>query len=60
MTKDDFEELLFQIECDLTTLAFVVLKLTHVIEWAWFWVLFPVWASIITKLIMMKSKGSKK
>jgi len=27
----------------LLTVAFVVLKLTHVIDWAWVWVLSPLW-----------------
>ena len=27
----------------LTTLTFVVLKLTHQIDWAWQWVLSPLW-----------------
>lgn len=27
----------------LLTVAFVVLKLTHVIAWSWAWVLSPVW-----------------
>lgn len=25
------------------TIAFVVLKLTHVIAWSWWWVLSPLW-----------------
>ena len=27
----------------LLTIAFVVLKLCHVIEWSWIWVLAPIW-----------------
>jgi hypothetical protein len=27
----------------LLTVAFIVLKLCHVIEWSWWWVLSPVW-----------------
>lgn len=27
----------------LLTIAFIVLKLTHVIEWSWLWVLSPIW-----------------
>ena len=27
----------------LLTVAFVVLKLCHVIEWSWWWVVSPVW-----------------
>ena len=25
------------------TIAFIVLKLCHVIEWSWWWVLSPIW-----------------
>lgn len=27
-------------------IVFVVLKLTHVINWSWWWVLSPLWASL--------------
>jgi hypothetical protein len=30
----------------LLTLAFIVLKLTHVIAWSWLWVLAPLWISL--------------
>lgn len=29
--------------CGLLTVAFVVLKLCHVINWSWVWVLAPLW-----------------
>lgn len=29
----------------LLTVAFIVLKLTHVIDWSWWWVLSPLWIS---------------
>lgn len=29
----------------LLTVAFVVLKLTKVIDWSWWWVLSPIWIS---------------
>ena len=34
----------------LLQIAFIVLKLTHVIDWSWVWVLAPLWitAAIIT------------
>ena len=32
--------------CGLLTIVFIVLKLTHVIEWSWLWVLSPIWISI--------------
>ena len=34
----------------LLTIVFIVLKLTHVITWSWWWVLSPLW---ITYLIFM-------
>jgi len=30
----------------LLTIAFIVLKLCHVIEWSWIWVLSPLWIPI--------------
>lgn len=29
--------------CGLLTIVFIVLKLLHVIEWSWLWVLAPAW-----------------
>lgn len=29
--------------CGLLALVFIVLKLTHVIDWSWLWVLAPIW-----------------
>lgn len=29
----------------LLTLVFIVLKLCHVIDWSWWWVLSPLWIS---------------
>ena len=31
----------------LLAIVFIVLKLTKVIAWSWFWVLAPVWISVI-------------
>lgn len=31
----------------LLQVAFVVLKLTDVIDWSWWWVLAPLWASLV-------------
>lgn len=30
----------------LLTIAFIVLKLTHYIDWSWWWVLSPIWIPI--------------
>lgn len=29
--------------CGLLTIAFIILKLCGVINWAWYWVLAPIW-----------------
>ena len=34
----------------LLTVAFIVLKLTHVIDWSWWWVLSPVWIPFVIVL----------
>jgi len=31
--------------CGLLTITFIVLKLCHVIDWSWIWVLSPYWIS---------------
>lgn len=31
----------------ITALVFVVLKLCHVIDWSWWWVLAPVWIPVL-------------
>lgn len=37
----------------LLTLAFIVLKLTGVINWSWVWVLSPLWISAIIILLLV-------
>jgi len=37
----------------LLTVAFVVLKLTHVIDWSWWWVLSPLWISAIFITVLL-------
>lgn len=34
------------------TIAFIVLKLAHLIEWSWLWVLSPTWIPIALCLLM--------
>jgi len=31
-------------------IVFLILKLTHVIDWSWFWVVFPLWIGPATVL----------
>lgn len=41
--------------CFLLTILFVILKLTGVITWSWFWVLSPLWiglAIVISLLVL--------
>ena len=49
--------------CGLLAVAFIVLKLTGVINWSWLWVLAPIWiptaitlAIIVTVLIVVLVK----
>ena len=37
----------------LLQVAFIVLKLCGVIEWSWWWVLAPTWASIVFVVILL-------
>lgn len=36
--------------CGLLTVLFIGLKLTHYIDWSWWWVLSPLWAPIAVVL----------
>lgn len=38
--------------CGALTIAFIVLKLCHVIEWSWFWILSPMIFSLGLALII--------
>lgn len=37
----------------LLTIAFIVLKLTNVIDWSWWWVTSPIWISILLWLFFV-------
>lgn len=37
----------------LLTVAFVVLKLCHVIDWPWIWVLSPLWIGFILGILIL-------
>ena len=37
----------------LLTIAFIVLKLTNVIDWSWWWVLSPLWISASLVILIM-------
>lgn len=37
----------------LLLLAFIILKLTHVIDWSWWWVLSPFWIPLGIWLIVL-------
>ena len=37
----------------LLTVAFIVLKLMGIITWSWWWVLSPVWISLLFFLILV-------
>jgi energy-coupling factor transporter transmembrane protein EcfT len=37
----------------LLTIVFIILKLLGKINWSWFWVLSPIWISIIIVIILL-------
>lgn len=37
----------------LLTIAFIVLKLCHVIDWPWVWVLSPLWISAAIVVVIL-------
>lgn len=41
----------------LLTIVFIILKLTHVIDWSWVWVLAPAWISLGLWLILLAAFG---
>lgn len=36
-----------------TFLVFLVLKLTHVIDWSWWWVTAPLWGTAVIVLLLL-------
>ena len=36
----------------LLTLVFITLKLCKVINWSWWWVLFPIWIGIVLVILI--------
>lgn len=39
--------------CGLLTIVFIVLKLTHVINWSWIWVLSPLWIEALLAILLV-------
>lgn len=39
--------------CGLLTIVFIVLKLTHVIAWSWWWVLAPMWMPFVLTVLFL-------
>lgn len=37
----------------LLAVAFIVLKLCHVIEWSWLWVLAPLWIPLAITIVIL-------
>ena len=38
--------------CGLLTIVFIILKLTHVIDWSWLWVLSPLWIGVVLVILI--------
>ncbi len=43
---------------ELLTVVFIVLKLTKVIDWSWWWVLAPTWGSVALILLVAIISGT--
>lgn len=41
----------------LLTIVFIVLKLTNVIAWSWWWVLSPLWISLALGILILGIVG---
>lgn len=39
--------------CDILLVVFIVLKLCHVIDWSWWWVLAPFWIPLLIAIIVI-------
>lgn len=39
--------------CGLLAIAFIVMKLTGFIDWSWWWVLAPLWMTLILIVFML-------
>ena len=37
----------------MLTIVFITLKLTHVIDWSWRWVLSPIWIGLFTSVAII-------
>lgn len=37
----------------LLTIVFIVLKLTHYINWSWWWVLSPIWIPVLLVIAIL-------
>lgn len=46
MTKDDKYKII-RVILTLILLIFIILKLTHIISWSWWWVISPIWLPFI-------------
>jgi hypothetical protein len=42
----------------LLTILFIALKLTHVIDWSWWWVLAPIWIGFALALVIFALVGA--
>lgn len=43
--------------CGLLTILFVGLKLGHIIDWSWWWVLSPLWIPVAIVLAILLAVG---
>lgn len=55
--REEVEDLVQQDKSDgffgLLTIVFIVLKLTGVIAWSWWWVLAPIWIPVLISAVVV-------
>lgn len=39
--------------CGFLTILFIGLKLCHIIDWSWWWVLSPIWISFVITIVII-------
>lgn len=42
----------------LLCITFIMLKLTHCIDWSWWWILFPLWVPLAILLLIILTVAS--
>ena len=53
ISKKELNKAIDALGLTLLQIAFIVLKLTHVIDWSWWWVLSPLWGPFVIAVVLL-------